>query len=162
MRRHEAIWGILRLSMGWIFFWPFLDKLFGLGFATGADKAWILGNSPTSGFLQFATRGPFAEFYQGLAGNPMVDWLFMLGLAAIGIALLLGIGVRIAGYSGVAMMTLMYTASAIWPEYNPFLDEHIIYGIILIGLTLVPSGNWLGLGKWWRETSLVRKFSFLI
>ena len=43
-RRHAAsragpqalpyVWGALRIVFGWIFLWAFLDKLFGLGFAT--------------------------------------------------------------------------------------------------------------------------------
>src|SRR3712207_7355187 len=41
----------LRLALGWIFLWAFVDKLFGLGFATKAENAWIDGGSPTQGFL---------------------------------------------------------------------------------------------------------------
>ena len=84
-------WGLLRLSMGWIFFWGFIDKLFGLGFATAAEDAWVAGGSPTFGFLNFASKGPFAGFYEGVAGNVMIDWMFMIGLLAIGLPLLLGI-----------------------------------------------------------------------
>ena len=42
------VWAALRLAMGWTFFWAFADKLFGLGYATGAGKGWIDGGSPTS------------------------------------------------------------------------------------------------------------------
>ena len=58
------VWAVLRLLMGWTFFWAFIDKLFGLGFATAAESSWLNGGSPTAGFLKFATHGPFAEFYQ--------------------------------------------------------------------------------------------------
>ena len=87
----ESIWGLLRISIGWIFLWAFIDKLFGLGFATTSEKAWISGASPTSDFLTFGTRGPLVGFYQGLAGNALVDWLFMIGLLLVGLALILGI-----------------------------------------------------------------------
>lgn len=87
----DYLLGAARLSMGWIFFWAFIDKLFGLGFATAADKAWIAGGSPTFGFLNFGAKGPLAEFYKGIAGMMVVDWMFMLGLLAIGATLLLGI-----------------------------------------------------------------------
>ena len=66
--------------MGLIFLWAFIDKVFGLGFATTADKSWIAGGSPTTGFLQFGVHGPFAGFYHSLSGIPIVDVLFMLGL----------------------------------------------------------------------------------
>jgi thiosulfate dehydrogenase [quinone] large subunit len=35
--RGAYLWGVLRLAMGWIFLWAFLDKLLALGFATGRD-----------------------------------------------------------------------------------------------------------------------------
>jgi len=50
--------------MGWTMLWPFLDKLFGLGFATSSDKSWLSGTSPTFGFLKFGTKGPFMQFFQ--------------------------------------------------------------------------------------------------
>jgi len=157
----EIIWGLLRIALGWIFFWSFIDKLFGLGFATAAEKAWVAGGSPTSGFLKFRTKGPFVEFYQGLAGNPVVDYLFMVGLLLVGLALMLGIGVRIAGSVGVLMMILIYTAGFLPPENNPLIDNHIIYAMLCAGFALRKSDHCLGLGKRWSETGLVRKYPFL-
>ena len=160
-RRVGLVWGLLRVATGWIFLWAFLDKLVGLGFATEVGKGWISGNSPTYGFLNFGTKGPFAGFYESLAGNGVVDWLFMLGLLAIGLPLLLGIGVRIAGSIGVAMLVLMYTAGFMPPANNPFLDEHIIYAVIMIGLIIVKPGRHLGFGSWWANTRLVRRYGIL-
>ena len=141
--------------------WAFVDKLFGLGYATASEGAWINGGSPTSGFLNFATKGPFAEFYHGMAGNVVVDWLFMLGLLAIGLPLILGIGVRLAAAAGVLMLGLMYSAGFILPEHNPFLDEHIIYAVIMVGLIVAGAGRHLGLGNMWAKTRLVHKYPIL-
>ena len=161
-RRVESyVWATLRLGMGWIFFWAFIDKVFGLGFATAADKAWLAGGSPTYGFLAFGAKGPFAEMYGAMAGNVVVDWLFMLGLAYIGTTLLLGLNVKLGAYAGVLMMGLMYTAGFILPEHNPFLDEHIIFAIILIGLAVTAAGHTMGLGRWWADTPLVRRYPVL-
>lgn len=160
MKAIEIIWGLLRLSMGWLFLWSFLDKVFGLGFATEAGKAWVDGVSPTAGFLARAVKGPFADFYQSLAGNVAVDWLFMAGLLLVGLALLLGVLTRIAGQAGALMVVLMYTA-LLPPQQNPFLDEHLVFALVMIGLTFVPSGDWLGLGKWWKSLPLVRKYLWL-
>ncbi|NQV12207.1 DoxX family membrane protein [Candidatus Uhrbacteria bacterium] len=121
-KKEDYVWSILRIVLGWTFLWPFLDKLYGLGFTTAPEASWLAGGSPTFGFLSFATKGPFAEIFQGLAGNVLVDWLFMLGLLLIGLALILGIGVRIAGYAGVTMMVLMFLAGSIPPEHNPLID----------------------------------------
>ena len=157
----ETIWGLLRLGMGWMLFWTFFDKLIGLGFATTPEKAWIAGNSPTFGFLKFGSKGPFAEFYQGLAGNPVVDCLFMAGLLFVGLALILGIGVRLAGYAGALMMILIYSAGFLPPKNNPFIDNHIIYAILFVGFAMTKSGHCLGFGKRWSETELVKKYPFL-
>jgi thiosulfate dehydrogenase [quinone] large subunit len=155
------VWGLLRIGMGWIFFWAFIDKLFGLGFATAPDKAWLAGGSPTFGFLNFAVKGPFAEFYRGLAGNLVVDWLFMMGLLLVGLALMLGIGVRIAGYAGALMMILMYSAGFLPPAHNPFLDDHLIYAMLLVGFAMSKSGDYLGFGKRWSQTRIVEKYPIL-
>lgn len=165
-------WALLRLTLGWTFFWAFIDKLFGLGFATCrsadtgvidilCDKAWLSGGSPTYGFLTNATKGPFAEIFQSMAGHPVTDSLFMLGLAGVGISLLLGIFVKPAGVAGAAMMLLMFLAASLLPANNPLIDEHIIYAIAMIGFAYVNAGQTYGLGKWWAKTSLVKKYPFL-
>lgn len=156
--KERYIWVALRLGSGWLFLWAFLDKLFGLGFATARENAWLAGGSPAFGYLNFATSGPFAPLFQSLAGNPVVDWLFMLGLLLLGLALIVGIGVQIAGYSGALLMFLMWL-SHLPKENNPFLDEHIIYLIVLIGLARVKAGQWVGLGRWWPQ--VVKGYSFL-
>lgn len=130
MKIQKALNMLLRLSMGFIFLWAFVDKLFGLGFATTAEKAWINGGSPTAGFLSFGVKGPFAGFYHGLAGMPLVDWLFMLGLLFIGLTLIFNKYLKWGAFAGVIMMLLMYLA-LLFPENNPIIDDHIIYAIIL-------------------------------
>lgn len=158
--KQQVIWILLRLGMGLIFLWAFLDKVFGLGFSTLPGKAWLDGVSPTQGFLQFGAAGPFASIFQSMAGSAIVDWLFMLGLLFVGACLLLGVGMRITGYSGSLMLLLMWLA-VLPPEHHPFLDEHIIYIFVLLGLTYGRAGQWLGLGKWWREIELVKKYPIL-
>ena len=48
---------VLRIMFGFYFLWAFLDKTFGLGFSTPAERAWINGGSPTRGFLS-GVEGP--------------------------------------------------------------------------------------------------------
>ncbi|MEK9171826.1 MAG: hypothetical protein AAB782_01145 [Patescibacteria group bacterium] len=126
----KITWLGLRFAMSLIFLWAFADKLFGLGFATTTEKAWINGGSPTSGFLLNATRGPLAEFFKGLAGMPVVDWLFMAGLLGVGLTLLLNRFVVWGAVAGSAMLLLMYLA--VFPPANhPFLDDHLVYILVL-------------------------------
>lgn len=121
-----------RIMLGFVFLWAFLDKTIGLGFATMSEKSWLAGGSPTTGFLTGAGKGdgPFAAFFGSLAGNPLVDWLFMLGLLGIGLALLLGVGVRIAAVAGTALLVMMWLA--VLPlKNNPLIDSHLIYATLL-------------------------------
>lgn len=138
----------IRISLGWIFLWAFLDKLFGLGRSTAPEAAWLAGGSPTAGFLSFATRGPLAGLYNSMAGNPVVDALFMVGLLGLGLALLLGIGLKVAGVAGPLLMVLMWSAQ-LPPATNPFIDNHIIYALVLALLPMLKAGDTLGLGPWW-------------
>lgn len=137
-----------------------MDKMWGLGFATESSKAWLMGVSPTAGFLQFGTEGPLVKFYQSLAGSGAVDWLYMGGLLGIGVALLLGVMLRVAAVSGVLFMLLLY-ASLMPPENNPIVDEHIIYALCLIIFTTLPAGEWWGLGRWWAMLPWVQKMPWL-
>ncbi|MFP4346065.1 MAG: hypothetical protein ACLFU8_15320 [Anaerolineales bacterium] len=152
MRQENAkyFWALTRIALGFIFLWAFLDKLFGLGFSTPPENAWLAGGSPTAGFLQFAPRGPFAGLYNSMAGNPVVDVLFMFGLLGLGIALLLGIGMKIAGVAGPLLMLLMWSAR-LPPENNPIIDEHIVYAFTIMGLAAARAGRTWGLGEWWAE-----------
>ncbi|MEA3190556.1 MAG: thiosulfate dehydrogenase (quinone) large subunit [Thermoplasmata archaeon] len=159
----DAVLGVARLALGAIFLWAFLDKLFGLGFSTPAERAWLAGGSPTKGYLSSAV-GPMAGFFHGIAGNPVADVLFMAGLAGVGLALLLGVGVRVAGFAGAAMMFLMYAAHPIWaasPATHPFLDDHLVYALMLVAFAVGGTGRHVGLGAWWAQQPLVQRHPWL-
>ena len=145
--------------MGWIFLWAFLDKVFGLGYSTLSSRAWLNGGSPTTGYLT-NTKGVFSGLFHSLSGNVGIDVLFMVALLAIGVALILGIGMKIAGYSGAVLMALMWLA-AVPPTTNPIVDDHLVYLFLFLAMTTVKVGQWLGLGKWWISTPIVKKFPIL-
>lgn len=159
-RAYRYVLGVTRLAMGWIFLWPFLDKLWGLGLATPAENAWVNGGSPTAGFLGNATSGPFSSAFQSIAGAAWADWLFMAALLGIGTALILGVGVRVAAVAGNLLLLLMW-AAVLPPANNPLLDDHIIYGLVLVILALTSAGRTLGLGRVWEQLPLVSRFSIL-
>lgn len=152
-------WFAARIGMGWIFLWAFLDKTFGLGYATPAGKGWIDGGSPTKGFLSGA-KGLFAGFYHDLAGTSFANWAFMLGLLGIGVALLTGVTMRIAAASGAVLLTMMYTV-ILPPTTNPVIDDHLVLAAVLVGLAAAGAGNIIGLGRWWAGTALVRRLPWL-
>ena len=134
----------LRFVMAFIFLWAFFDKTFGLGFATTTEKAWIHGGSPTFGFLNFGTHGPFVDFFKSLAGVPVIDWLFMIGLLFIGLTFLLNTYVKWGAFAGMIMMILMWLA-VLPPENNPIVDEHIVYALVFAILAFKSKKGELGL-----------------
>ncbi len=174
-------WGALaRILLGLVFLWAFLDKTFGLGYTTASKAAWVFGTgdgSPTYGFLKFGSNpeGPFASTFSGMASqspNAFLNWLFMFALAGVGIAFTLGIFMRIAAIGGTALLFLMYLAEAPWAKYtdssgatvagtNPVIDDHIVYGVVMITLMLLFAGRTWGLGRWWESLGFVKKLPWL-
>lgn len=169
--RTPKVWALLRIVLGLIFIWAFADKMIGLGYATCrisdpatkvesvqmlCTKSVAKGSSPTMGFLKFGAKGPLKDFYNKLAGNKVVDVLFMTGLLLIGLCLLSGIGIKVATVTGMLLVVLMWSV-ALPPENHPFLDEHIVYALALLGINLANDGQVWGLGSWWKRQSLVVK-----
>lgn len=165
--------GALRLAFGLTFLWAFVDKLLALGYATGKDPAsgkvdsfgpaaWINGGSPTEGFLKFGVSPDnwFHGAFGSIGGTVWADWLFMLGLLGIGVALVLGIGMRLAAITGVTLYLLMWVAS--FPlANNPLIDDHLLGAISLIVLAATLAGNTWGFGKDWGRSSLVQRHPIL-
>ncbi|GAB3602730.1 DoxX family protein [Microbacterium aureliae] len=155
---------VLRLATGFIFLWAFVDKLLGLGFATPAERAWINGGTPAQGFLQSeAVQGPLQPWFQSLA-TPVVDVVFMLGLAGIGLALMAGVGMRVAAAATTAMMLLMYLAEWTFAagSTNPIVDYHIVYALVAIALAALATGETWGLGGMWKRLPLVQRNPWLL
>ena len=153
------VWAAVRISLGFTFLWAFLDKLFGLGMGTTSDKAWLNGGSPTTGFLS-GVQGTFAGPFNSIAGAPWADWLFMIGLLSLGIALIAGVGLRIVAATGGLLLLFMWAASLPLSN-NPFMDDHLIYAVVLAGLALAHAGDTLGFGKQWGNTAAVQRFPAL-
>lgn len=162
----------LRIALGLVFAWAFLDKLFGLGYSTPTARAWINGGSPTRGFLASVDQGPFASMFRGMAGTWWADWGFMLALLGLGVALVFGIGLRIAAVGGTVLMALMWMAE--WPpakttnggqptgSTNPIIDYHVIYALGMIAMALLLAGHCWGLGRQWSQLGFVQRNRWLI
>jgi len=148
-----------RILIGLSFLWAFVDKLFGLGVATPAAKAWLSGGSPTTGFLS-NVQGPFADFFNALAGNALTDTLFMAGLLGIGLALTLGIAVRLGAFAGTALLFLMWLASLPLAN-NPLIDEHLVYISVLMAVVFTMPTQYLSLHKQWIALPTVKKHPWL-
>lgn len=176
---------LTRISIGFVFLWAFLDKLLALGYATGrdpetgkvdyfGDAAWINGNHVTEGYLKSAAGefggepvGVYGEMFTGwgdfaIGGFRPLDWIFMIALLGVGLALILGIGTKVGALSATGLLLFMYIAH-FDNSNNPFLDDHIVYSLAAIGIVWVELERQdIGLGKWWRSTSAVQKNRWLV
>ena len=168
---HRTGWVFLsltRIAIGFIFLWAFFDKLLGLGRSTCltisddgtkymtefmCDKAWVNGGHVTEGYLVYGGNptSPFHQFFVDLGAQRWTDYLFMLGLLAIGFALMSGVGTKLVMFAGPTMLVFMYLTQ-MWPTTNPFLDDHLIQALAIIGIVLVELGHQsIGFGTWWRK-----------
>lgn len=181
-RALHTLLGVTRLILGFEFLWAFFDKLLGLGFATGraadtgvitffGSDAWLHGGSPTAGVVGFGLHGPFADFFQTITGYQMtatgptvsawVDWVYMLAMLAIGVGLMTGVMSRLAAIGGMAWMAIFYLATAVWPAYNPFVDEHVIAFLVLAMIAVANAGIYLGFGRAWQRLDVVKRHPIL-
>lgn len=166
-----VILAILRMAIGLAFLWAFLDKTFGFRYLTTSNNAWINGGSPTRSYLRNVAVGPMESTFHDWAGQAWVDWLFMIGLAGIGVAVILGVALRLAALAGIIMLGFMWVAE--WPlhtttsrgdpsmSFHPILTNHVFLALILITLAATYAGNTWGLGKHWARIPLVRRSRWL-
>jgi thiosulfate dehydrogenase [quinone] large subunit len=163
---------VLRISTGFVFLWAFLDKTFGLGYATPSAKAWIHGGSPTKGFLSSVDVGPFQSLFHAMAGTWYANGLFMVAMLAVGVALIAGIGMRIAAGAGLLVLAMMWFAEFPLAQHaadgkasgssNPITDYHFIYAAGLVVLALTYAGHTWGLGRRWARLPFVQQHRWLI
>ncbi len=163
---------VTRIGVGFIFLWAFLDKMFGLGYSTPAARSVLNGGSPTKGFLSNVHVGPLQDFFHTIAGNPAIDVLFMASLLCIGVALIIGAGLRIAAIANAVLMVGMWAAE--WPlarfaadgkasgSSNPFMDYHLAYALIGIVFAYFAIGSKYGLGHWWSKLPKVQDHKVLL
>lgn len=151
---------ILRIIIGFMLVWGFIDKLFGLGMQTPSGQGMIDGGSPTHDFLAY-NDGLFAEFFNWMAGySDIADILLMAGLLLIGIGLMLGIATKLSVLFGSVIMIFFFLS--VFPiSDNPIVDYHIVYVFVLIAIWVTNAGSYLGLGEKWNELSIVKRFPIL-
>jgi thiosulfate dehydrogenase (quinone) large subunit len=161
---------LLRIGLGLLYLWAFISQGFGVmytntdsaeGTAPGAveygwhfdvdtDQGWITSgfeHSPTAPYVD-STHGPTAWIVQELpTGVDDFGWIFAIG--GLGIALTLGIFMKIAGWGGFLLNLLIWFA-AFPPSNNPVIDgEHMAFAFAILLLMFLHAGNHWGLGKWW-------------
>lgn len=137
-----------RISLGWLFFYSGITKILTPGWSA-------------EGYLTHAKT--FAGFFAWLASPgllPIVNFLNEWGQLLLGISLILGIGVRLSSVLGAVMMLLYYFPASKFPfvEHGFIVDEHIIYGFILLLFAALRAGRVWGLENWCSNLPICSRF----
>ncbi|QBI19684.1 hypothetical protein ER308_14765 [Egibacter rhizosphaerae] len=159
-RAFARIFAVTRIATGWIFLWSFLDSAFGLRFSTAPAEAWVAGGSPAAGWLEHGTSGPFAPAFQALAGTAFADVMYMVAMLGMGLALILGIGLRVNAVLGGVVVVMMWAGSLL-PESNPFMTYHLLYALLFVAFAVGAAGHTWGLGRRWEQLAIVQKAPWL-
>ncbi len=131
---------LLRIAFGCLFLYAAYEKL-------SAEPAWS-----AAGYLTHAQT--FSSFYAWLASDgiiTVVNFLVAFGQLALGIALILGLFTRLAGFLGAVMMALFYFPILIGlhpNEHSLIVDEHVIYALGLLLVASLRAGRYWGLDRW--------------
>ena len=100
------------------------------------------------------------SFWSGLAADPglvgLINFLVVFGEIAIGVALVLGLGTRLAGSLGAVMMFLFWLAA--WDfQYGP-VNEQFVYMILSATVAYASAGKTLGLDARLERSEIARRF----
>lgn len=142
----------LRITLGWMFFYAGITKVL--------NPQWS-----ASGYLQGAKT--FAGFYQWLLQPdvlPIVNFVNEWGLTLLGIALILGVFVRVGSLLGSLLMLMYYFPILQFPYPNVhsyLVDEHIIYIAALLFLAAMRAGRIWGLENWCSNLPICRRYPAL-
>lgn len=151
---------LARVTVGWVFFYAGIEKLFGAQPFTAV------------GFLKFGTIGTTAEkvadgtivnpthaFWVDLAGNgtlmPIINVLVLFGEVAIGAALIVGLATRFASVAGFLMMGLFWIAA--WDFSHGVVEYHSVLAIVTLALGIIGAGEYFGLDAIVDETPIVKR-----
>lgn len=135
---------VLRVMIGWHFLYEGLAKM--------SSASWS-----SAGYLKQA-RGPFAELFKWLAGQPNLlanaDLITMWGLTIVGILLILGLFTRLASLGAIGFLVLFYLCNPPFvgyfysiPSEGSYLivNKNIVELVALIVIMLTGSGKFAGL-----------------
>lgn len=149
-----------RVTIGWVFLFAGIEKLFLSGHAFDAGKFLQFGTLGTAaGAVEGAVVNPTHQFWVDLAGNSaamnIVNVLVPFGQVAIGLALIIGLGTRFAGVMGALMMAFIGIAS--WDFANGIVNYHVVLAFSSLILALIAAGEIYGADAFVDETPIVKR-----
>ena len=137
---------VLRVFVGWHFLYEGIAKL--------TAPSWS-----AAGYLKQA-RGPFADLFKRLAGEPSLlanaDLVTMWGLTLVGLCLILGLFTRLASLVGIGFLLLFYLCNPPLvgyfysiPTEGSYLvvNKNLVELCALVVILVTGSGRFAGLDR---------------
>jgi thiosulfate dehydrogenase [quinone] large subunit len=137
----------LRLLLGWFMLVDGIENALNPSFSA---SGFLLGSKIFPSFYAW-----FAQPMNLWWVNPLNAW----GITLVGVALLLGVAIRPAAWSGVALMILYYFphyTTLPWVPNGFIVEDHLIYAAAFALVALLPAAQRFGLSSILRRTFLGR------
>jgi len=126
---------LARLAMG--------ASMIGLGLRLFVGGGWGAWNTVGVVLPTTYPRGPIGNILLNFWGNQFVIQLLIWSSVLIGIALVLGVAVRLASYGGMVIMLMFYLA--VIPPGSVIISQQVIYLIMFAILAIGEAGKVGGL-----------------
>ena len=122
-RTQNLLLAVLRITIGWHFLYEGISKI-------------LIPDWTSAGYLE-NSRWLLSGFFHWIASNgtalAVVDWMNIIGLTAVGLALVIGLFTRFASICGILLLALYYVANP------PFIGTD--FGVPLEGHYLAVNKN---------------------
>jgi thiosulfate dehydrogenase [quinone] large subunit len=154
----------LRTLIGWHFLYEGYYKLMLPGWSADGQA---LGGWSAAGYLRGATSGPLAGLFRSLAGSAAGGWIDIavpVGLALVGLSLILGLLTQLGCWGAAGFLTMFYlsaipTSGAPQPGAEGtylLVNKNLIELAAVIVLLSFRTGRIAGLDLLWSGRASVR------
>lgn len=141
-----AYWiALLRVVTGWWFFHAGLTKLIEDGLAYGYAPVYLQG-------MEGTVLGPIAV-PMGTHLGWAIQAIVPLGETLIGLALILGVAVRLAATVGATFMTMFWVGNADFAR--GMVNGDLLGLLVFVTLVVLAAGRYYGLDAWLEDTEYV-------
>jgi thiosulfate dehydrogenase [quinone] large subunit len=154
----------LRTLIGWHFLYEGYYKLMVPGWGMDGHP---VGGWTAAGYLRSATSGPLANVFRSLAGSAVGGWIDVavpIGLALVGLSLILGLFTQLGCWGAAGFLTMFYL-SAIPTSGGPqagaegtylLVNKNLIELAAVVALLAFRTGRIAGLDLLWTGRTSLR------
>lgn len=114
-------------------------SMIGLGLRLFVGGGWDAWNSIGVVLPSTYPRGPIGKIFLNFWGNPFVIQLLIWSSVLIGVALVLGVAVRLASYGGILIMLMLYLA--VIPPSSVIINQQVMYIVVFTLLAVGKAGK---------------------